>query len=191
MPLKQLIPFKLPEVDWTQKPNRREKIIFAVALLIFFSAFVKSCWIPSHSAIGIIQEQMASLEVQKNALAQAANLKPLVTASSGKEFDILEEKKGHLMGSLKDMEQILKQLSDSTLLRGLVIKKSTFSEIEREGEMAKRGVELEVEGSLSSIGHYIEALESLPAPLLIESFSIIPSDDRLLAQIKGNIYGKE
>lgn len=191
MLIKQIIPFKLPEINWTQKPNRREKAVFALALLIFFGVFLRSCWVPSRRAIRTIQEQMAPLESEQAVLAKAANLKPLVTAQTGEVFDILGEDKGHFMGSLKNVEQILKQLSDSSLLRGLALKKSTFSEIEREGPLAKRGVELELVGSLSSLGRYIEALESLPAPLLIESFSIVPSDGRLSAQIKGNIYGKE
>lgn len=173
-------------IDLNQKPNQRERIIFALSLLIFFGVFVRSCWLPSRKVISEVKTQLSLIEKEKRMRAELKGvLLPLARPSS------LVPLPSGLVGSVKEMEAALGRLSEPQVLKGVRILKSRFSEVEREGNLVRRGVELELLGSFQGLGRYLHTLESMKAPLWIEAFSIKAGSDKLSAEVRGSVYGME
>lgn len=185
---------KMPDwkaIDLQQKPNQREKIIFAVALVIFFGSFIKSCWIPSRRAISDTQNQLYLMEEEKGKLEKLSQLKVVLKETKGRKISLPMGEQTTLVGSLREVEEALGTLSAPQILKGVRLLKSRFSKEERQGGWVRRRVELELVGSFQGLGRYLNTLESWPAPLWIESFSMKTSGDKLSATVTGSFYGKE
>ncbi|PIR21193.1 MAG: hypothetical protein COV45_00165 [Deltaproteobacteria bacterium CG11_big_fil_rev_8_21_14_0_20_47_16] len=180
----------LQSVDWQQKPNARERTMFFAAMIVFFLGFLKACWFPSRSALSDLKEELHKLEQEKSvsihlqATPQAGATIPQIP-QSGSTAGI---------GSLKDVQSAIGTISQPLLLRGVKIQEVKTTDLEHEGNIVSQNVELQLVGSFYSMAEYLESLESLPAPLVIEDFSLALNDDRsgkVLADIKGRFYGMD
>lgn len=183
--------FSWKAIDLNQKPNQRERIIFALALLFFLVTFVRSCWVPSHRAISEVKNQLRLMEAERGTLAQVSQLKTVIKKTKGEDIPLPLTKPMAFVGSVKEMEATLGRLSEPRILKGVRLLKSRFAEMEREGNLLRRRIELELVGGFQGLGRYLNALESMPAPLWIEAFSIKTGGDKLSAKVRGSVYGIE
>lgn len=176
----------LQSVDWQQKPNPRERIMFMAALVVFFLGFMKACWFPSRSAISDIKQEIQKVEQeQSTAIAlqqtpsEAAPQAPTAAPQSG-------------VGSVKDVRGAIATISQPLLLRGVKLLDVKAGDLEHEGRLVSQKVELKLSGSFYAVAEYLEALEALPAALVIEDFSLALNDAKsakVFADIKGRFYG--
>ena len=188
-----MIKFKWSAVDLRQKPNQREKIIFAAALLIFSFGFLKSCWAPSRQSIAAVKDQLKNMETQKEELAKMTNLPEALQKTNAAAPNLLQKSPSGV-GSMKDVENALHSLSQPMMLKGVELTGIKFTDLVREGPLARQKVELELAGSFTNVGRYVDSIESLATPFIIEEFSMMVKDEkssRVATEIKGSFYGKE
>ncbi len=174
---------KMPDwkaIDLGQKPNKRERLIFGLALAVFFIGFVKSCWMPSRRAVSEVKNQIRVME-EEAMPPPSPRLRQTGVAPRSTQH----------AGSLKEMEAALERLSQPQVLKGVLLLKSRFSEEERQGGWIRRRAELELLGTFQAVGRYISDLESFTSPFWIETFSMKTSDGKVTAGVTGGFYARE
>jgi hypothetical protein len=181
---------KLGSVDWRQKPNPRERIIFFGTLVVMLFGFVKSCWLPSREAISILKEDLTKVEQEAQV---AREMKDMPTQPlSAVPTMISPALRG--IGKVRDVDNIVKLFSQPLLLKGVQIKAVKISPPEHEGNMVRRRLELTVTGNFYAVGQYIESLEGFETPYIIEDFSMVRGGDKssmVTVTLKGLVYGRE
>jgi hypothetical protein len=80
---------------------------------------------------------------------------------------------------------------DSAHTGELKITKSEFSSMVADEGKQKRAVRLIVSGRYDALERYLHYLENMPAPLVIQTFSMqkLADSDELTLEISGAIYG--
>lgn len=183
------MPLGLQTVDWQQKPNARERIMFFAAMAVFLLGFLKACWFPSRSAISELREEIEKLGQEKKVAAQLIPAGSTPGAAVVPQGDALTG-----AGSIQDVQSAIENIAQPLLLKGVKLMGVKSADLEREGNMVRQKVDLQLAGSFYSVAEYLEAVETLPAPLVIEDFSITLNDDksgRVNATIKGSFYGMD
>lgn len=161
-------------------------MLFAT-LGVFLLGFLKACWFPSRAAI---EELRGELEKVGQEHRISAQLKPVQGAAPVATPTATMTG----AGTIPDVQSAIEKLSQPLLLKGVALTSLKSSDLEREGNMVRQKVELQLTGNFYSVAEYLEALEALPAPLVIEDFAIAVNDDktsRVLATIKGSFYGTD
>ncbi len=176
----------MQSVDWQQKPNARERIMFFAAMGVFLFGFFKTLWFPSHASIDELRDELEKLTQEQKVAAQLLSSGPTLVSPK------LAPLSG--AGTIKDVQAAVQRISQPLLLKGVILTSMKASELEREGNMVREKMELQLSGNFYSIAEYLEALEALPAPLVIEDFAITLNDDKsgkVVATIKGSFYGMD
>ncbi len=179
------------KIDLNQKPNRRERTIFILLLAALCLGFVRSCLLASHHAISSIRQQLESTSEERRQLIAAPNT---AEASPAMQSDLVEKAtiNSKRFGSRQDVVDAVHFLTQPLQLRGVKIIKSKFADLREEGSLIYREADLTLSGSFAAIGAYIETLEALPAPLIIETLSINSDpSSRITAEIQGRFYGQQ
>lgn len=183
------MPLGLQTVDWQQKPNARERVMFFATLAVFFLGFLKACWFPSRSAISDLREEIDKLSKEKKVVAQLVTTAPTPAGVVVPQGNVLTG-----AGSIQDVQSAIESVAQPLLLKGVKLLGVKSADLEREGNMVREKVELQLAGSFYSVAEYLEVVETLPAPLVIEDFSITLNDDKsgkVTAMIKGSFYGMD
>jgi Tfp pilus assembly protein PilO len=178
----------LQSIDWQQKPNSRERVIFFAALFVFFLGFMKACWLPSREAISELKGELQKAE-QELGTVRHLQASPEAGSSQAPQPASLSG-----VGSLKDVRSAITTISQPFLLRGVKMTGVQASDLEHEGSLVSQKVELNLSGSFYSMAEYLEAIESLSAPIIIEDFSLTLNDvklGRVSAIVKGRFYGMD
>lgn len=184
------MPLGLQSVDWQQKPNARERIMFFATLAVFFLGFLKACWFPSRSAITDVRAEIEKIGQEKKVSAQ---LRPAVSAT-GNVPAISKTEVLNGVGSIKEVQSAIEKIAQPLLLKGITLRGVKAAEVERDGSMVRQKVEIQLAGSFYSLGEYLEAIETLPSAFVIDDFSIALNDDKsgkVSAVIKGSFYGMD
>lgn len=176
-------------IDWRQKPNNRERIMFFAAMVGCCLAFFRACWSPGHEAMLEMQGQIdKARQEQKVAVQLGASRAPSAAAVS------VAPGVKMALGSIQDVQMAIDAIAQPLLLKGVQLTEVKASEIEREGKLVRQKVELKLVGSFYAVAEYLEVVENMPAPLVIEDFSIATNDDksgRVTTTIKGSFYGMD
>ncbi len=184
------MPLGMQSVDWQQKPNARERVMFFATLAVFLLGFLKACWFPSRSAISDLHEEINKLHQEKKIAVQLRPAMPSdgTTPVSSKMASLVG------VGSIQDVQMAIEKVAQPLLLKGVTLRGMKSADLERDGNMVRQKVELQLSGSFYSIGEYLEAIESLPSAFVIDDFSIALNDDKsgkVTAMIKGSFYGQD
>lgn len=182
--------FEMLSVDWRQKPNARERIMFFAVLAVGCLGFFRACWSPSNETIRELRGEIEKVNQEKKVAAQ---LGPAQTPSPAAP---MLAKTGTMdgIGSLRDVRQATDAIAQPLLLKGVLLTGLNAAELEREGNIVRQKVELNLVGSFYAVAEYLDAVEHMPAPLIIEDFSMTSNDDksgRVTTTIKGSFYGMD
>jgi len=167
------------KIDLKQSPNKREKIIFWATLAILMFGFFKACVITSEEALGSVKQKIESLEIEKK---QLLTKKPNQNNILGSKI---------FVGNKNSLKNIEKKQFGSIHKLGIAIQESGFSKIEDHGGIQKKGAYLVAQGSLSSLMAYLEYLENLKTPFIVEEIALNPMSDSiqtLRLELNGGYY---
>ncbi len=184
-----MMPFGLQSMDWLQKPNARERVMFFAALAVFFLGFLKACWFPSRSALSDLHEEIAKVHQETRVASQ---LRPATQATVGAPASVGGVPTA--VGSIQDVQSAIDTVAQPLLLKGVKLLGVKIQDLERDGNMVRQKVEMQLAGSFYSVAEYLEAVEGLKAPFVIEDFSISLNDDKsgkVTATVKGGFYGQD
>lgn len=176
-------------IPWHQKLNDREKIYLPVILALVLLGFLKGCWMPASAGISGVKEKMALLESEKRLLSRGVG-----ETTEGKIGGGVNLLRGNVVGRASEIREILKQVSDPNFRRGVEITKIDFAEWEKNEDLIRQPFHLQSVGGFFAVVQYMERLESLTPPLVIESFSMHSGDAnirQLSVTLKGSFYAKE
>lgn len=175
-------------VDWRQKPNSRERIMFFAAMAACCLGFFRACWSPSAETMTKLQKELEKVEQEKKVSLQLG----LSHATSSAMPASYKPATLTGVGSLADVQDAIDTIAQPLSLKGVQLTDVKVEELQREGELVREKVELKLVGSFYAVAEYLEFAENLPAPLVIEDFSIASNDDRsgrVTTTIKGSFYG--
>lgn len=176
-------------IDWRQKPNARERIMFLVAMALGLLGFFRACWAPGHETMSEIQDQMNKVKQEQKVAAQLGSAKVSSPETPASKVGALSG-----AGSIQDVQQAIDDIAQPLLLKGVQLVEVNATELERESNVVRQKVTLKLVGSFYAVAEYLEAVENMPAPLIIEDFSITSNDDKsgkVTTIIKGNFYGMD
>lgn len=168
-------------IDLNKKPNRRESAIFIAVLVLFSFAFVKSCIIPSQEALSKINQKIKESSAEKTNLLSVEKIVDSEQLGQKKWFG----PKGAINFTTSELLRNFAQ-DEVTLFR------SRLGTPEQVGPLRKQTVAAYVRGNFSNILKLIYFVEALPAPLVIEQFSIKrvsqEKSGKIELDLKGAIY---
>jgi hypothetical protein len=170
------------KIDLKQKPNKREKTIFFVALCLIFAVFLKQCAWPSYVTLNATQEQFKELRNQR------VELESLTTPQVVTNLPVQKQWVGT---SKEDLDNAIDEITESLYLQRVKILKIQFSDLAKKQNMSTRDVTLTLKGGFEAIGQYIEHLENMHAPLVIKSISLQPDGDdpsNIVVNLSGGVY---
>jgi hypothetical protein len=158
-----------------KKPSKREKILFFIMLgVVGLIGFKLVIW--------------SNFEAIQMTKAQVKMAVPQSSVKFQKELSIPKK----WMGTGEDVQDALEATLHPSYTRELTITKSEFSSTKMEEDKQKREVSLIVSGGYEALEHYLHYLENMPAPMVIQTFSIQRSaadSYELTLEISGAIYG--
>lgn len=168
----------LSQFDFSQKLNQRETLIFIATLLIASLGFFRACVTPNQKVIADANEQIQKLEIERSQLG-------------GKKSQVVQFKQW--IGTPTLVDQSIDSLAKPLHLRGVQVVSLELGDSSKKDEaFTKKTVLLTLSGNFISVGAYIEYLENLPLPLMIESLSVAPdgsNPSRVTSKIQGGFYG--
>lgn len=178
-------------VDWRQKPNMRERIMFLTVLVVGCLGFFRACWAPSHAAMVELHAEIEKINQEKKVAAKLlpANIPPSKAMTPTRTAGTLDG-----AGSIRDVQQAIDTVAQPLLLKGVQLAEIKVAELEREGNVVRQKLEMKLLGSFYAVAEYLEAIENLSAPLIIEDFSIDSNDDKsgkVKTMVKGSFYGMD
>lgn len=166
-------------INWNKllfkKPDKREKIVFFLMLVVIPAAIYKSYLSDDIRAIGDAKAKIT-----------AARVKPV-----GKT-KLPTSKEKSWVGTIEAVRDAPEAALSSSSSQNVKVTKSQFSPMTPEGNRQKREVTLSAMGSYYALEQYLNYLEDMPAPLVIHNFSIqksASSSEVLNLEISGVIYG--
>ncbi len=171
---------KLAKIDLKQKLNKRETIIFIATLLVSCLGFFKVFALPGQKAITDAKQQIQTLENER---------KQLAAKSVGKTAP--EPKKKQWLSSADAVEEALDALVRPTYMKGVKVISMQLAESKTEKAFTKRSAILTVSGNFTAVGRYLEDLENLPAPFVIETISMAVDGTKssdVVTKIQGGFY---
>ena len=188
--------FSFSSVNWKQLPNKREKIMFVAALIVFTFGFFKSCWNPSSKAISFAKEDMKvaiqeKKQIKKALKEQSKIQKPVkrnvVTSAKMELYEGWAKTVAVLPNSI-----LMRDFSSPAILRGVKLQQVDLQETKQKGAITELAWEITTSGSFISVGGYLERLETLPMLLIVEEIDIKNNTvimGHIDAMIKGTAYG--
>lgn len=184
--------------DWYQQPNRREKIVFFVAVFIFIIAFFKACWGPSGLAITEMKTDLAAVTEQNKYLQQ------VVSATSDTEKQSFQQdalKQVQYSGWAQKFAQesdtlLIGNFSNPNMLRDIKMGNVSLQETDTPGGLIKKTFKVSLYGSFTSIGGYLVKMEALPMLLSVENLKIQSTQStneaskaKVNVDMEGVVYG--
>jgi hypothetical protein len=184
---------KLFNIDLKKKLNKRETVIFGATLVMWcfgvFNLFVK----PNNQAIADAQQEIIKLEEERKQLAPPKDAKKKVSrvrvASKNKALI-----KRQWIGDREVIEKSIDELAQPIHLSGVKVINSQISDFKTEKAVTKKSAVLMLSGNFTAVGRYIEYLENLPVPLVIETISIVVdtnNSNNVVANIDGGFYASK
>ncbi len=186
----------LSNVDWQQLPNRREKVIFALAMVIFMFVFIKSCWGPSGDAISLLKKEIKESGGERNSVEAVIKNKD-GKPGAGSVWQGTMKQRLYYTELAKKMADdpdliMMNEFSNPALARDVKITKIDMPDQKVESGVTKQAWTVYIRCSFISVGEYLSRLESLPMLLIIDNMDVQTTGDAfggVKAEVKGEVYG--
>lgn len=181
----------LSNINWHQRPNKREKIIFFITIFIFLFGFIKSCWQPSSGAIGTVKADIKTTQTERQTLQNlASNMSGDMesTINISKEEWELFDKMAKKIAAAPDAI-LMREFSSPAILRGVKLSEIKFDKKKDEGGIIKQKWSMTLIGSFLSIGSYVENIENLPILLIINNVNIHTLKESKVGHVSATIEG--
>ena len=188
--------FSFSKESLQEIPNRREKIIFFVAMFVFIIGFMKSCWNPSTTSLRVVKSEIKTMQIDRKAISDivsnmggTSDLRQ--NFNMGKDEWAIYDKMARKVANAPDA-MLIREFSSPALLKSLDLTGVDFESRKIEGGVVKQKWKVSVEGSFMDIGGYLENLETLPILLIVKKIhveSIGNERGHVSAEIEGVAYG--
>lgn len=185
--------FYLSKVALKENPNKREKMIFFIAVIIFSFVFLKSCWYPSFEAMTDVKKEYGG---SKETLATLKGTNgPQGSTNVWTGDQTTADKYAAWAASVTEIgtdASIMKQFSSQSFLREVQLKGISFSEGPKEDGVMTRGFKVSLYGPFSSVGACLNRMSQIPLIMTVNSVTMMNSPDqegRVSMDMEGVVYG--
>lgn len=172
-------PFK--KIDLTKEPNKREKILIIVGIVIGIFAAVNWRILPVNNLISAEKNRLTELTREKSEIQEW-----LKNVKAPKPIEI------PFIGLKSDVDKAVEIMLQPLDLRGITISSSKFGDVVHDF-VYSRNIEFNLSGRFNDILRYLKNLETLPAPLIIGQLSLTSpptAHSPIILDIKGTLYGR-
>ncbi len=176
---------ELLKVNLKQKPNTRETIIYSVALIFVCFSLCRHLIYGPYSAIADAKRQLVPLEEERTHIAQLLAMP--------EKFVVATKARRWVGNSPEAFDGAAEEITNLIHQKGVTIQKLQLGAVQKEGAFTSRDASLTILGSYDTLGRFIEHLEGMPAPLVIQALSMQPdvdNPDNVVVNLKGSIYGR-
>ncbi len=185
--------FYLSKVSLRENPNKREKMIFFVAMIIFSFVFLRSCWYPSFEAMTDVKKEYADSNETLKKLKGTSDSQGLAGMWSGDPVTA-DRYAGYAASALNvgADASIMKQFSSQSFLKDVELKGISFSDGPKEDGIMTRGFKISLYGPFSSVGGCLNRIAQIPLIMTINSVTMANSPDeegRVNMNMEGVVYG--
>jgi Tfp pilus assembly protein PilO len=189
--------FDSGQFDLKQEAGSREKIYFAVILLLIVVSFARWLYLPKMKEIKTTQVQIKSQKLQVDTLSQFAKLKlPEVQApqeitevKSGTKFDKAVAES--MRSPQQVVAEIVRMLTASNMLNNITLKGMQFGSEVNKGIYSQVPVSIDLEGRYSGILAYLNRMEQFGKLVVADNVDVVTKDGNLSAvqcKINASIY---
>ncbi len=187
---------QVTSVNWREAPNRREKVIFFIALLVSVFVFLKSCWLPSREALSGVQINLEETLKKKEALAFAQKQfgKPEKKQSASEKTALASYAEWAHKIAQNPSGVVMQEMTNPRVARGGQVTRVEFQDEVHRGNFVSQGFTVSLFGSFPFVGRYLERLEELPIPWVIDHWEITSSIEGasgVKLTLEGVAYGWE
>lgn len=170
----------LPKIELDRGPPRRDKILFAVAMVVVLIFFYDMLW---SSRLHIMRQRRAELkgvETQVDAMGKLVKATALqvkgLDGASGEEENVDERMKKILEGRIVDPSEEIDTTVDilrHRLMAGrILVQKVDIGTRETKETYDVVPLTIGFTGAFSEVGGYMRAIEGLARPLVVKSFNV-------------------
>jgi len=185
------------QFDFKQEAGNREKVYFAVILLLIFVSFSRWLYIPKLQQTKVNKIEIKNQKMQIETLKQFAQIKlPEQLVSSGPE-DIKTATKFEkaVEESMKSQQQVVAEivrlLSSSNVLNGIVLTGLTFGSEVNKGMYISIPVSIDIEGKYSGILGYLAQIEKFGKLVIADNIEMTTSKENptvVHGKVQASIY---
>lgn len=154
------------EFDWNKPASTREKVLFALILLLATILFLRGLYVEKLLEARQVQVQLKVLQAEASVLRQFLERTPTITptpasrTSDDIKIQVLDET---LESPFRDLPTLLPRLTDRRFLEGIRIISLSFQPATSEGGYTRVDFTMEAAGSFGEVVSFLERLEELPA----------------------------
>ena len=189
--------FNFSQIDLKQEAETREKIYFAVILLLIVIAFSRWFYLPKIQEIKMIQVEANNANLQIGTLKQFAQLKlpapdvqsPELTFTSGTKFEqAIEASKKSQQQVIAD---IIKKLTSTEVLGSVSLAGMNLGSEVNKGNYGTIPAAIDLDGKYSAILSYMEHVEKFGKLITIDNLELSLNNNSSFlvhAKINANIY---
>lgn len=181
----------IKQIDFNQRPGTRETLVYFLAVLLLLNGFVKSCWTPSNKAIADVVKQIDNMAGQKQELT-SLNQKMDNLGIGPKDFRGGDHPS--FVGVQGSLQKSLENLTNPLLMKSVKVLSTDYREPKVKSGVREQKIRMQLEGSFAALGAYIEAVESLMPPLVIQELELKHQPAKtgyMQLSLEGSLYEHE
>ena len=174
-------------IDWKQEAQGRERIYFAVFLLLVPVMFGRVLWGPKMAETREIGKELAAIVLQRDTLKdRLAELKKLqaeraahpeqpepTTADSTVPSRFAKYLEGKIQSRQAVMGEIVRQLTGPEVMKGLSLNGHSIGSDADAGTYTTVPLELYLEGPFAALVQYFSAVEQVPLLFAVDNISLV------------------
>lgn len=187
------------KINWDQEPVLREKLFFGLALLALLYLFLSYFWTPLSDRVDLARGEAKGVSVQTDGLRKLIDLtKEQMTKISGepKQKAAVDERVKRILarrvGSVTDeINATVDLLASRNFARRVKVRRVDMGERAETPNYIAVPLMIELEGPFTGIQGYLDAMERLERPIVVQKFSIQPDKERtssLVTAIDAELY---
>jgi len=189
--------FNIGQIDLKQEAGPREKIYFAVILILIVVSFARWFYLPKLKDIKMLQVEIKNNSMQIDTLKQFTQLKipePEKAVENhklktGTKFEKAVE--ASMQSPQQVVADVIKMMTSSNILNGISLTGVSFASEVNKGTYGTIPAALDFEGKYSGLLSYLEHVEKFGKLLTVDNVEVNSKPDstsKIQAKVNASIY---
>lgn len=187
------------KINWDQEPALREKVFFGVALVALLYLFASSLWAPLSDRVSAVRAEARGIGPQAEGIRKLIDMTREQMTKVHREPKAEEAVDGRVqrilarrVGSVADeINTTVDLLASRNFARRVQVRRVDLGERTEKPSYVVVPLMIELEGPYTGIQGYLEAMDRLERPIVVQKFTMQPDQGRagsLVTAIDAALY---